>query len=108
MCNYNTLSNTEHGYIIKCASCNHIQLTFGTTIATFSYAGFTQFNTVLNNLLDEHKAIDDTHVKSIKVPLESKQVMMICSYNELVQLRALTSGAVSQLQYQQLFSFCNN
>lgn len=108
MCNYKTLNANKHGYIVQCNSCNHIQITFGSGILTLSVAQFYKLIDTVDALYIAHNLYPFPDQKAIKIPTDSKSVVMIFSVNELKELLYLLIGSRNSIQHLQLFVFNEN
>lgn len=108
MCSYNSLVNNESGYVIECKKCNKIHIGFGTTMLTYSMDGFAEFVTMLRKELKYGKTIGNKTSKEFKIPTDLRTIVLIYSYNELVELNELISSAEDKISLSILHSYCDN
>jgi hypothetical protein len=108
MCRYNTLHKSTHGYVIKCNECTNIQVAFGTTALTLSLKQFNDFIGIVDDLLVTHQSYDFPDQMTIVIPTLSRSVSMICSVNELGNLKQLLMKGKKSLEMAKLFIFYEN
>jgi hypothetical protein len=107
MCIYKILAQNEDGYVILCNECNHYQLAFGTTGASFSkdkFVDFCDYVIVLNQ-----SAVCNFYMnnKRIKINLFQGSVMMILNHKELKNLYEMVCEAKFNLEMDDLFTDLN-
>lgn len=108
MCNYKNLVHTEHGYVVKCKSCGHMHVAFGTTILRFAHHDFLEFVKETELKLKTNKHTCTPGAKAIQIDTANKNVGLIYSYNELKHLSGLLQSATDELSKQELYNFCYN
>lgn len=108
MCNYNNLVHTEHGYVVKCSSCGHLHVAFGTTILRFTHDEFLTFVQEAELKLKANKNTWSKGAKSIQIETANKNIALIYSYKELKVFVSLLRSATDELSKEQLYNFCCN
>lgn len=86
MCNYTMLYQSCSGCIIRCKSCDHFQLAFGTTTAVFDPIAFDHFCRRIGLQREEASCNGFAQQKRFSVPLSSPLVCMTLNYVELKKL----------------------
>ncbi|GAA4460672.1 hypothetical protein GCM10023093_03710 [Nemorincola caseinilytica] len=108
MCNYNTLKNCRHGYVVQCRNCDHIQVAFGTTILSLTRAQYYEYLAQVQEQYDEHHKIMPWDQKAIHLPTAAKGVAMIYTVSELHILLDMLKEGRKKLEYNDLFVFNEN
>jgi len=108
MCNYNTLKNSKHGYVVQCKNCDHIQVAFGTTIVSLTRAAYYEHLALVQEQFDQNCRTMPWDQKVIHIPTAAKGVTMIYTLNELHTLQDLLSEGRKKLEYNDLFVFNEN
>jgi len=103
MCSYQTLFHADKsGYVIRCAGCENIQLTFGNLIINFAKAEFNQFIRIVKKQKAEHQSSVTIDVKSIILPTACEGVRLSFSFRELHELDNMLDAADTELQSLEL------
>lgn len=108
MCDYKNLVHTEHGYVVKCTSCMHMHVAYGTTVLRFSQDEFLVFVKDVRRKLETSADIWCRQSKTIQIDTDSKNIMLVYSYKELEQFVLLLDKAVDKLSKEYLFNFAYN
>lgn len=104
MCSYNTLHVNEDGYVIKCNSCMHFQVAFGTTALVFTKGEYIDFCEIVCSEIKEVQYDGFPQSKSIFIPTKSRDIALIFSYREIIKLHNVLINANLILQAQELIS----
>ncbi len=108
MCNYKTLGESEHDYVIQCCDCNHIQVAFATTILSLTRAQFYDYLSQVHWHSRLHKDSLQRDRKIVTIGGPIKGVAMTLTVRELCSLRYLISEGRKNLEYSELFAFSEN
>jgi hypothetical protein len=108
MCSYKILQNNEHGYVVQCDSCNHIQVAFATVVLSLTTDQFYELIQKANQLYEYYGFHSFPDQKIIHIPTVISTVSMIFSLNELRNFRHLLIEGRNKLQHKQLFVFNEN
>ncbi|MBL7919949.1 MAG: hypothetical protein JNJ40_06520 [Bacteroidia bacterium] len=100
MCDYKVLVHNENGYIILCNSCNHYQISFGTTAVTIKPENFKVFLEQVTAIKDNTDCNGFEKQKRISLNIFSRFAMMVLTYSELICLFELLDEAVFNEQMQ--------
>jgi ribosomal protein S27E len=104
MCSYNTLHVNDDGYVVKCNSCRHFQVAFGTTVLVFTKDEFLDFCEIVNAETNEWYNDGFPQSKSIFIPTKCRDVALIFSYKEILKLHHVLANASLILQAHELLS----
>lgn len=108
MCSFDTLKKSHHGYVVKCKSCDHIQIAFGTMILSFNRSQFIEFIAKLDGQYKVHELYEDRSTKLVHVPTAAQGVAMVFSLNELEVFLNLLIDGRNALRHKDLFVFNEN
>ncbi len=82
MCQFQSLSFNDDGYIIRCSECKYYQVAFGSTLLTLSAHDFIAFcKTVKYKCNEEDYALTE-HTKSVIIPTPYFGLSMFLSRDE--------------------------
>ncbi len=109
MCRFQTLYyDNNHGYVVQCAECSHIQAAFGNVSLTFLRGEFDEFCRFISGLpLVDPPPDCCAYYKSMVVPLPCQGIQLLLSRAELEQLTGMLDKAESELRAQDLFNLFN-
>lgn len=93
MCKPITLHQNKHGCISWCPECNYINVAFGTILFALTPAQFNNFRYVLQNDLAHCVSGKNCCNKTLLYNTDSRNVNIVLSYRELVQLDSLVNYA---------------
>lgn len=108
MCCFKSLCTHEHGYVVRCASCDHIHVGFGSTVLAFSQDQFCEFVNTIQGYYDYNKDTDQPEVKSIQIPTVARSIFLLYSFKELALFRDLLQKARESFKREKLFVFNEN
>jgi len=108
MCSYRTLHHCEHGYVLRCERCGHLNIGFGTTVLALTDDQFYAFADKIEDLYAMHGEDREQHRKHICVPTATSSVTLIYSLNDLKHLSVLLDKAKDRLLLEKLFVFHDN
>lgn len=105
MCQHQTLYYQENtGYVLKCQSCNKIQVGFNVLSATFDRAGFQKFRQQVVKTHDGRQEGMNRDVKSILIPTPCEGLNLLLSVGELELLYKILEEADSEMKAQELIN----
>jgi len=97
MCKSHVLHTSDHGCISLCSECGKIQVCFGTTISVHSSKEFTQFCSMISDLLTEHANTENRRQKTIYVSTQLSNLMLVFSVEDLENLHDVLVQASAML-----------
>ncbi|MBI4929310.1 MAG: hypothetical protein HY841_00990 [Bacteroidetes bacterium] len=106
MCNHKTLHHNQHGYIIKCSRCKHIQIGFGSFAVTQTMNDFFEFRQMI---YENHTSAKFSHElipeqKSIQLSTPLRNMFWVFSLNELHHFTDLLEKASISLEIEQILT----
>ena len=108
MCSYKTLKNNQHGYVIHCNDCNHIQVAFGTFVLSVTIEEFDGMVRSATDMHTRYRRHPGNDRKIIHMPTIAKSIVMVFTISELRTFLNLIIEGHRKLQYNQLFVFNEN
>jgi hypothetical protein len=108
MCNYKTLRNSEDGYVVRCKSCDHIQVAFSTSIQSFTRDQFYDYIIVVEELYKRHRSNPFREQKIVRIATAARAVVMVYNVDEVSRLLGLMIAGRNRLEREQLFVFNEN
>lgn len=95
MCRYKIYHQSDHGYIVRCHSCEHIQLAFGTSVMTYTREQFNEFVDSVYEYYTAYQHECSRKQKTIRIPTLSASISLAFSLNELeILMNMLEEAAV--------------
>jgi hypothetical protein len=107
MCNYTVLFQNSSGYIIRCKSCDHFQLAFGTTTAAFDPVDFDHFCRRISQLHRNEPCNGFEMQKRFSILLSNPLICLALNYRELHQLADMLHEACFVDEMETLFKDLN-
>jgi hypothetical protein len=104
MCQSIILHHSEKGFVVKCLSCNHYQVAFGTVAMRLSEPEFDNLLDYVDNFIVHDKTCV---IKNIYIPLPSDTIQLLISLAELSNLQELLTDAKDTLSLQEMLSKLN-
>ena len=104
MCEFQKLSFSEHGYVVRCQECGHYQLAFGTTMLTLSNEDFkTLHGIVQQKYLSVCKNEACVHeygaeAKSVVISTPFTGMCIVVTRKELNHLNSMMENADNEIQ----------
>lgn len=93
MCQSKILHHSEKGFIVKCLSCNHYQVAFGTVAMRLSENEFDE----LIKIVASHVVHDKMcRIKNIYIPLPSNSICLLINSSELSDLQEILTDAEAE------------
>lgn len=93
MCKPVILHQNKQGCISWCPGCNHITVAFGTVAFALTPAQFSTFRSLLYRDMCRGCKHASRCSKTLMYQTESRNVQLVLSYTELVQLTSLVNYA---------------
>jgi hypothetical protein len=90
MCQSKILHHSEKGFIVKCLSCNHYQVAFGTVAMRLSKTEYDELLKFVRSYIVHDKMC---RVKNIYIPLPSDAICLLINSSELADLQEILSDA---------------
>lgn len=107
MCESQTLSFNNNGYILLCKHCGNYQVAFMTTVLTFSEEEFDVFVKQVRFRFGKKECVNSKYAKSIVLHTASPIVCLILTRQELNHLNELVEECESELKVQEIISLFN-
>jgi hypothetical protein len=99
MCQHQALYHKENtGYVVKCPSCNKIQIGYGIVSITFDVTGFENFRYNIENTFCRRQPEMDRHVKSVVIPSPCEGINLLLSLEELETLHCILEEADNEMK----------
>lgn len=93
MCSYKVLFHKASGYVVKCNSCAHYQIAFGTMVFTISEENMdSMYEDVKKSNSDINQA-KRSHNERVQVRMPCESVMMALNSKELNQFQNMIEEA---------------
>lgn len=103
MCSYKVLFHRSTGYVVKCNSCSHYQVAFGTMVFTISTANMTEMFAQVTKLSSRKDSCSGHHERfQVKLPCDS--VIMALTPEELKQYHDMLEEAFATEALRKLLS----
>lgn len=102
MCNHKVLSHNRYGYIIKCSSCRHYQVAFGTTVLCLSEEQYRDLTSHMNDQHELYKHDGEDLRKIIHLPTYCEHAFMVLNVKELKRFLVLVKEADLMAEVQAL------
>lgn len=103
MCQHQTLYYQENtGYVVKCLTCDKIQVGFNVLSATFDRAGFQKFRQQVLKTHNSRQEGMNRNVKSILIPTPCEGLNLLLSVSELEILYKILEEADNEMKAQEL------
>ena len=108
MCDYQTLFHDDNlGYIVRCNSCEKIQLGYGNLVVTFSQEDFDCFRTWINRIYAEQDRELNPASRCIMIPTPCDGMKLLLSLRELDEFVEMLDTADNELQSLALLKLFN-
>jgi cephalosporin hydroxylase len=104
MCNLKVLHHNEHGHVVQCANCRHLQIGYGTTVISMDTDEFEKFNNAISESYEEYKNAHFSEFKNITMHTPYKQIRLVFSPRDLMLLQDLLGQAGIMMEVNSLLS----
>ncbi len=99
MCHYQTLYHDDNkGYVVRCASCEKIQIAYGNLMMTFGKEDFDAFRWWLHRIKGDQPAGQCETLRCIVIPTPCEGMKLLVSYRELCEFESMLEAADSEIQ----------
>ncbi len=99
MCQYQTLFHDDNtGYVVRCSSCNKIQIGYGNLMLNLGTGDFKDFCKWLQQVYAENKGIQNKTVRNIVIPTPCEGMKLLLSIRELRTFNSMLEKADTELQ----------
>ncbi|MBN9296879.1 MAG: hypothetical protein J0I41_07700 [Filimonas sp.] len=106
MCDFQTLyHHNDHGYVVRCAHCNNIQIGFGNMMLTFPRDEFDAFRFWLKQMQEMYADTEmPEYKKGIVIPTPCDGIKLLFSKTELASFNSMLENADTEMQSLELIS----
>lgn len=108
MCDHQTLFHDDAlGYVVRCNSCEKIQLGYGNLVITFSQPDFDCFRSRVNRMQPEQDRGMNPASRCIMIPTPCDGIKLLVSLRELDEFVEMLDTADNELQSLELLKLFN-
>ena len=104
MCDFNNLSTSEYGFILRCKSCGHYQIGFGTTIFSLNKTDFEKFSLMITDLSQQNFQDRKAGSRQLVLPTPYYGVSLLLSPEEILQVQNLIKEAEQEETMQSMLA----
>jgi hypothetical protein len=104
MCQTKILHHSEKGFVLKCLSCNHYQVAFGTIAMRLSEDEFEELIRFVDSFIVHDKSCK---IKNIYIPLPADTVCLLINSYELHQLQEVIHDAQTTVSIREMLTELN-
>ena len=108
MCHYQTLYYQENtGYVIRCAQCDKIQMSFGNFVISLDPPEFLNFCDWIAKVKSEQAPPPNPLLKTLMIPTPCEGLQLFLSSRELGELHEMLEIADTELKSSELLKLFN-
>ena len=108
MCDYQTLFHDDQtGYIVRCNSCEKIQLAYGNLVITFSEEEFPRFHSRISRMHAQQDRSINKASRCIMIATPCQAMKLLVSLQELDEFVVMLETALVELQSLALLKLFN-
>lgn len=104
MCSYKVLFHKSSGYVVKCNSCSHYQVAYGTMVFTISTENMRLMFNQVSNLNAQKSHTQESRNERFQVKMPSDSVIMALNSRELKQYFNMLEEAFAMEELKQMLS----
>ncbi|MES2396088.1 MAG: DUF6686 family protein [Bacteroidota bacterium] len=108
MCDHKILDHSEHGYVIRCEKCKHLQIAFGTIAISLTEKQLYEFMQAIKEYFETYKYYECRTEKIIRIPTVNQSILLVYSLNELETLIHIIEKAHMSLEIEKLLATDEN
>lgn len=104
MCDFNTLSSDENGFILRCRQCGYYQVGFAGMMLSLNMEDYEKFCRLIEHLNGRPVAEDKWRSRHIVIPTPYYGVNLLLCKHEIDELQLLLSTAETELVVQSMMA----
>ncbi|SEA03313.1 hypothetical protein SAMN05192529_106150 [Arachidicoccus rhizosphaerae] len=104
MCDFNNLSSSENGFILRCRQCGYYQIGFAGVMLSLNIEDYTKFCQLIEHLATKQVPVEKWSARHIVIPTPYYGVNMLLCKHEIDDLSQLISKADSEQLAQSMMA----
>lgn len=96
MCDFNTLSSNDNGFILRCNRCGFYQLGFAGALLSLNPTDYQKFGELIEHLAQKEISVNKRSTRHIVIPTPYYGVNLMLSKNEIDELYQLVLAAENE------------